>query len=216
MTKRLHPALILIDLETTGLDPNLHEIVDTCAIILSRKLEHIAKFHALSYPDYPRRASPKALEINGYTKEEWSIKGAITQKELAHTFSDFIYNTLGSKSDNVRLIPVGHRIRFDTGFIGKLMENHGLEIPMDTRRFIDTLVLEDCIRVAKSIAEDKCSRSSPKSFERLAATYNVSMGNECHTAEGDVAATLKVLRKQIDLITKGVGRRHRQKQRRKK
>jgi DNA polymerase III epsilon subunit-like protein len=204
MGNKPSPAIILIDLETTGLDCKQHEIVDTCAIILSRRLQKINEFHVLSHPDHPDTAEERALEINGYDYDTWQSNGAVTQKELAHMFSDFITNTVGDRS--IRLIPAGHRVAFDVGFISALMDRFDIEVSIDNRRLIDTLVLEDCIRVARSIGEGRSTRPSAKSFEGLARKYNINMGSEYHTARGDTHATLEVLRRQIKLISTGVTR----------
>lgn len=199
MSNKSAPAIILMDLETTGLDCNTHEIIDTCAIILTRKLEIIKEFNTLSLPDYLSRAHPKALEINRYNTGTWKAKGAVSQGELAHMFSDFINDIVGNRS--IRLIPAGHRVPFDIGFINTLMEENDLDISMDNRRFIDTLVLEDSIRIARSISEGRSTRPSAKSFESLARSYGVKMSrDEYHTARGDTHATLAVLRRQISFI----------------
>jgi len=61
------PNIIILDLETTGLDPFKHEILEIGAVNVATGETFECKVHPLRI----KEADPKALEINGYNKAEW-------------------------------------------------------------------------------------------------------------------------------------------------
>jgi len=64
--------LVFIDLETTGLDREKHEIVELgCLRVNGENFEIIEEYSAKVKPTHMETADSKALEINGYSKEKW-------------------------------------------------------------------------------------------------------------------------------------------------
>jgi len=93
--------LVFLDVETSGLDPQIHEVLEIClmdkdgAVLLHSKLK----------PQNIGNAEARALEINGYNTKDW---------ELAPSFRD-----LAPKIHELLkwCIAVGHNPCFDLGFI---------------------------------------------------------------------------------------------------
>lgn len=76
---------IWVDTETTGLDPNKHEIIEI-AILRESVLPGgggaiVESWSTKIAPTRIEDAEPKALEVNGYDKERWA--GAPTFAEVA-------------------------------------------------------------------------------------------------------------------------------------
>lgn len=91
----------VLDTETTGLDPQRHEIIE-----IAVKSPH-GTFHSLVKPQRLENAEPKALELNGYAKDpsRWDDAPTIDEvlpKVMAHL---------------VDCIMVGHNVSFDKGFL---------------------------------------------------------------------------------------------------
>jgi len=93
--------LIFLDVETSGLDPNIQEILEIC---LMDKDGNIL-LHSKVKPQNIETAHPKALKINGYNEKDW---------ELAPSFRD-----LAPKIHELLkwAIAAGHNPGFDLGFI---------------------------------------------------------------------------------------------------
>lgn len=107
MSRKLRDKrLAFVDVETTGLDPSVHEMIEF-AVIYSNG-EH------LSFKIQPRRieaASPKALEVNGYTPERWV--DAITPEEAAVRIAKALDDC----------VVAGYNVKFDVGFILSLLSD---------------------------------------------------------------------------------------------
>lgn len=99
--------VVWVDLETTGLDPNCHEITQFGGIndFTGEQLELYV------WPDHLERASEKALEITGFSEEAWRKAGAISGAEAIQKIVDF----LGCS------ILAGQNVSFDEAFIKATM-----------------------------------------------------------------------------------------------
>ncbi len=114
--------LAFVDIETTGLEPHKHEIIEIAVITVDKT------YHVKISPKFIEFADPRALEINGYTPEEWidSIPSNLVASELADLLSNKII--------------VGHNPKFDMSFIRELWDVNGCA-PYVSSRYIDTVQL---------------------------------------------------------------------------
>lgn len=64
--------LLFVDLEMTGLDPTVHEIIEIGALVVDgRTLEVKQEYEAKVVPEHIETADPEALKINGYKAQDW-------------------------------------------------------------------------------------------------------------------------------------------------
>lgn len=78
--------IALVDIETTGLDSTLHEIIEIGCIIFDHATFQVyGQMNFKVRPEHLQDAHPKALEINGYNKKEW--KDAISLSEALMFFA---------------------------------------------------------------------------------------------------------------------------------
>lgn len=121
--------LVFLDVETTGLDPAQHEILEVAAIRVTHDLQHIRTFAAKVAPTRLHTASPEALAINGYDPAAWTH---------ALTLADAL-DALWPLLDGA--IPAGHNIGFDLGFLEAAAASTGRSpLPTDYHR-LDTASL---------------------------------------------------------------------------
>src|SRR3989338_6197857 len=79
--------LAFVDLETTGLDPFRHEIIEIGIVLAEQRadlfgklfLERIAEHEIRLKPEHIETADPKALEVCKYHERNW--ENAVAQKE---------------------------------------------------------------------------------------------------------------------------------------
>ena len=122
--------LAFVDCETTGLDPNIHEIIDI-AIIKEWPDGRIHEWASKIAPQVPGAADPYSLWVNKYADapEQW---------DGAPKFVDMAPLILARLTD---CLIVGHNINFDLNFIRAGCVKAGLGLKLLPRRVLDTYLL---------------------------------------------------------------------------
>lgn len=70
----------IVDVETTGLDPELHEIIEIGMVVFdSKTFEIINTVEVKVKPERPEDGAPEAYKVNGYNEEEWAEAGTLEQ-----------------------------------------------------------------------------------------------------------------------------------------
>jgi len=87
------PALFaIVDLETTGLNPNYNEIIDIGLILIDKDLNEIGRFNSKVLPLYPKRINPEARKINGFDLIVWEKENALSSEEATKKLIAFLSN----------------------------------------------------------------------------------------------------------------------------
>lgn len=64
--------IAMTDIETTGLSPLTHEIIEIGCVLLDQQTgEFLDEFEVRIRPEHISRAAPQALQVNGYREELW-------------------------------------------------------------------------------------------------------------------------------------------------
>ena len=121
-----HKPLVFVDVETTGLDPNIHEIIEIAILPLEGPV-----WETKIKPEHIEKASPKALEINGYRDhpEDWG--SAPLFHEIAPEIATRLKNTMIA----------GQNTNFDMGFIQSLSKRHDIPLKGVAYSWVDTVTL---------------------------------------------------------------------------
>ncbi len=170
--------LAFFDLETTGLNPDQHEIIEIGMVRVNQQtMEETGRFEARIMPQNLAAADPVALRINGFTKEKWS--DAISLTDALKGFADA---TAGS-------VLIAQNISFDWGFLRRAYEESGIELRTDYHR-LDLL----------SIAYAKLKPKGVISYrlQKLREYFNIPP-NEAHRALADSEMALAIFKKLIEL-----------------
>ena len=168
----------VLDTETTGLDPENHEIIQFGMIVYEGfggvELEE------LNFKIRPRNiesASAEALAVNGYTEEGWvdaiELEDAVREIQLTLEHVDVL---------------IGHNLVFDINFVERAFEMTNSKLP-NWPPYYDT----------KAIASAINGRNSWRtSLDRLCEAYNVEFSGRAHTAIVDCERTMQIWLKLID------------------
>lgn len=114
--------LIVLDLETTGLDPAKHEIIDIAAVRFSCDGRYVSMLTTKLRPEHIDTADPEALAVNGYAPEKWYAANRLVDA------SDRIRDYLSSPDT----IIVGHNVWLDAAFIKAHIPGAAIKYTADT------------------------------------------------------------------------------------
>lgn len=177
----LNQTLAFIDIETTGLDRDKHEIIELAAVITKMKdgeLVVIDQVDLKIQPQHIENAEPQALRINGYNPADWLF--AVSLEDAMKEFA--------KKTDNA--VFVAHNITFDYGFVETAFKKTGLEDKMHFYK-LDTLSLAFGILHTTDDPGKLALRT-------LAQKYGVE-NKKAHSAFADAYATYEVFKKMMNL-----------------
>jgi len=110
----------LIDIETTGLDPETHEMIDIGAVYADLEGREIARFFTRIRPEYPERADPGAVSVNGYSQSRWEAAGAVSPQEAVLSFIAFHEKAAAGRS----VLFTAYNAWFDQAFLSRLLARH--------------------------------------------------------------------------------------------
>lgn len=171
--------LTVFDTETTGLNPDKHEIIQVG--LLSFVLDadgnnyKLKEYESKIKPERIYLANPRALEVNGYTDEAW---------ENAPSFTNVLNDMrpIIEKSD----IFLGQNMLFDMRFLDEQCKRNNITCP-EFPAYIDTKEMAD-----KLVHANWLQRSG---MDYLVEHYNVQVSGRAHTALVDCWRTFKVWEK---------------------
>jgi len=177
----LQQSLAFIDVETTGLDRDKHEIIELGVVIAKMKDGVFTVVDELDVKIHPERiedAEPQALRVNGYDEAEWLF--AVSLDDAMKTFSE--------KTDGC--IFVAHNLTFDYGFIESAFKKTGAENKMHYHK-LDTIALAFGILHTN----DDIGKLS---LRALCEKYGIE-NKKAHSAFADAYATYEVFKKLMNL-----------------
>lgn len=164
--------LVIIDLETSGLKPDLHEIIELGAIRINQG-EEVDSFQALIKPQQPL---PEAVaQLTGLSHQQLKDQGLPIQEALPAFLSFLSSHPI-----------VAHNIAFDLAFLREACAQNGLSFPGNRR--IDTLALSE--RHVKDAPDHKLTTL----MEHFELPYP-----DRHRSLADCRATLLLLHKLIEI-----------------
>jgi DNA polymerase III epsilon subunit-like protein len=177
--------LAFIDLETTGLSPDRHEIIEIGGLIVKQipqagrgpKLEVIDEFEFKVKPEHIETAESEALRINGYNEADWLFAPGL--KEVMEVVAD--------KTRDACL--VGFNIYFDWKFLEAAFAKTGVVPKMHYHR------IEVMSMALVKLYHDEQAHS----FSLKGVAERLGVKNEqAHTALSDIKATFEIYKKLLE------------------
>lgn len=108
-----------IDVETTGLLPGYHEMIDIGIVMTNLDGEIIDSLFLRIQPKYPKRLSPGAAAVNAFEVERWQKLGAFSQS--AAVDSIFAFHKRVAKDKQVLM--TAFNSHFDLSFLDHLFRS---------------------------------------------------------------------------------------------
>jgi DNA polymerase III alpha subunit (gram-positive type) len=114
-------ALALIDVETTGLDADIHEMIDIGAIYIDVDGRELGRFFIRINPAHPERAQADAKSVNGYSEARWRTLSAVSSSEALRAFEEFHRRTAADRT----VIFTAFNVGFDQAFVSRWLSREG-------------------------------------------------------------------------------------------
>lgn len=108
--------LAFIDVETTGLVPGYHEMIDIGIVMTDLDGVELGELFVRIQPDHPERTQQGARAVNAFDDARWRELGALPAAEAIDRISDFHRGIAAEKS----VLMVAFNSHFDTSFLDHL------------------------------------------------------------------------------------------------
>lgn len=166
--------VVVLDTETTGLNPYRHDLLEVAAIRVSGDLREVrGEFERKILPRRPWTADPEALAINGYTPQGWA--SAIPLWQAMDSLADFVAGCVFA----------GHCVAFDLGFVRAACADLRIPLCEADHHAIDTAALAYPLLISGAIPNLKLAT----------LTAHLGIANpSAHSAMSDARATLELAR----------------------
>ena len=113
--------LAFIDVETTGLIPGHHEMIDIGIVMTDLDGSELGELFVRIQPEHPERTSDGARAVNAFDEERWREHGALTDAAAIDRIVAFHQRTAGDRS----VLMVAFNSQFDTAFLDHLFRQQG-------------------------------------------------------------------------------------------
>ena len=169
----LAKRLLVLDVETTGLDPSTDSLVQIASCVLSRKeLREKGSFCSYVKPDSP--ISAEARSVHGLSEAD--LTSAPPLHRVIREFAEYA---------PAEAILCGHNVSFDVAFLQAAYRRVGLPYPFDYHT-VDLWSIAFFILGAQRIALPSYDLTA------LCGLYGIKRGSK-HDALQDVRVTAKIL-----------------------
>ena len=166
----------IVDIETTGLNPAIHEIIEIGVIKVGAGLYE--ELNLKIKPSNLHLASPIALKVNGFTIDNW--KDATIPIVAAKEISSFIDGC----------IIAGYNVGFDKSFIDQLMTNSNIKLSCD----------HHCIDVASLVIVKFGHCLTEARLKTVCEHFGVNPEPETHRAINGARKCLEVYKKVVEHV----------------
>lgn len=113
--------LAFVDVETTGLLPGYHEMIDIGMVLTDVEGREIDRLFVRLQPQHPERTSEGARAVNAFDPDRWRELGALSQKDAVERIVSFHHRVAGGRA----VLLVAYNSHFDAAFIDHLFRGQG-------------------------------------------------------------------------------------------
>ena len=113
--------LSFVDVETTGLLPGYHEMVDIGMILTDLEGRELDRLFVRLQPVHPERTSEGARAVNAFDPEGWRELGALSPKDAVERIVSFHHRVARGRD----VLLVAYNSHFDAAFLDHLFRGQG-------------------------------------------------------------------------------------------
>ena len=113
--------LAFIDVETTGLVPGWHEMIDIGVAMTDLEGTIVDSLFVRIQPEHPERVSEGARRVNAFDARKWQSLGAVTPRVAAQRLTEFHRRVAGDRPT----LMVAFNSQFDAAFLDHLFRASG-------------------------------------------------------------------------------------------
>lgn len=150
--------MIIIDIETTGTEPNLHAIIDIAAIDFNNPQN---QFHQQCQIRENSQIDPESLEYNGFKKEDLTNPNLPTTKQALINLKNW--------TENIKDLTIaGINPDFDISFLQKNYQLFNISSPFGYRKIdLHTLIYTKALQTEKLIIDPEKNYSAMNSDAQM-------------------------------------------------
>ncbi len=111
--------LAFVDVETTGLVPGYHEMIDIGVVLTELDGAKVDELFIRIQPEHPDRTDPGARAVNAYDVERWAELGALDTDAAIERIVEFHSRHAGDRN----VLMVAFNSQFDTAFLDHLFRS---------------------------------------------------------------------------------------------
>lgn len=113
--------LAFVDVETTGLLPGHHEMIDIGIVMTDLKGVERDELFLRIHPKHPERTDEGARAVNAFNQDRWHELGALSGEDAIEEILKFHARISGEKN----VLMVAFNSQFDAAFLDHLFRTHG-------------------------------------------------------------------------------------------
>ncbi|NCF51505.1 hypothetical protein GWP57_07845 [Gammaproteobacteria bacterium] len=111
--------LAFVDVETTGLVPGYHEMIDIGIVMTDLDGAELGDLFVRIQPDHPERIDEGARAVNAYEEDRWRELGALSAEAAIDRIVSFHEQNAGSRN----VLMVAFNSHFDAAFLDHLFRS---------------------------------------------------------------------------------------------
>lgn len=113
--------LAMIDVETTGLVPGWHEMIDLGVVMTDLDGRIVDSFFVRIQPRNPERLSEGAFRVNAFDPARWRALGALSPDEAVDSLRRFHHRVAGDRP----VLMIAFNSQFDAAFLDHFFRTRG-------------------------------------------------------------------------------------------
>jgi DNA polymerase-3 subunit epsilon len=205
---RVATPIVFFDIETTGLNPKRHSIIQIGAVALDEGLREIATFEVKVGFALKRRAENPVSRLNSYDESTWQ-KEALPEREAARRFAAFLkdHASLPRKTKNGKPFFVAQLAAYNAPFDAVFLQTWYERL----REFLPAARPPLCVMQRAQWYFEESLKRKPNDWKlsTVAKHCGIPLTN-AHDALADARATAGVYREIYFAMKRGVvlSRRH--------